>query len=52
MKTLNKKLSPSDLLAAQFLEKAKEFNSSIELIKGTRVVKSFFLTISHINLHL
>jgi hypothetical protein len=29
----SKKLSPSDLLAAQFLEKAKEFNASIELIK-------------------
>jgi len=29
----NKKISPSDLLASQFLEKAKEFNASIELIK-------------------
>ncbi|MGI8951697.1 MAG: hypothetical protein ACR2FN_08950 [Chitinophagaceae bacterium] len=28
-----KKLSPSDLLATQFLEKAKEFNASVELIK-------------------
>jgi hypothetical protein len=26
-------LSPSDLLATQFLEKAKELHSSIELIK-------------------
>ncbi len=30
---LSKKLSPSDLLASQFLEKAKEFNASVELIK-------------------
>ncbi|MFA5818211.1 MAG: hypothetical protein WC854_02905 [Bacteroidales bacterium] len=29
----SKKLSPSDLLAANFLNKAKEFNASIELIK-------------------
>ncbi len=28
-----KKLSPSDLLATQFLDKAKEFQASIELIK-------------------
>ncbi len=28
-----KKLSPSDVLAAHFLEKAKEFNASVELIK-------------------
>ncbi len=28
-----KKISPSDLLASQFLEKAKEFQASIELIK-------------------
>jgi hypothetical protein len=39
-------------LAAQFLEKAKKINASIELIKEMRVVKSFFLTISYINLHL
>lgn len=28
-----KKLSPSDVLAANFLERAKEFNASVELIK-------------------
>lgn len=28
-----KKLSPSDVLAAHFLERAKEFNASVELIK-------------------
>ncbi len=33
MNLSNKKISPSDLLASQFLEKAKEFNASIELIK-------------------
>jgi hypothetical protein len=31
--TSTKKLSPSDLLATQFLEKAKKFNANIELIK-------------------
>jgi hypothetical protein len=29
----DKKLSPSDLLASQFLEKAKAFNANVELIK-------------------
>ena len=29
----SKKLSPSDLLAGQFLERAKEFQANIELIK-------------------
>jgi len=33
MNLLSKKLSPSDLLAANFLNKAKEFNASVELIK-------------------
>jgi hypothetical protein len=33
MKLTSKKLSPSDLLAANFLNKAKEFNASVELIK-------------------
>lgn len=28
-----KRLSPSDVLAAHFLERAKEFNASVELIK-------------------
>ncbi|MBI2967548.1 MAG: hypothetical protein HYY40_07020 [Bacteroidetes bacterium] len=31
--SLTKKLSPSDLLASQFLKRAKEFNASVELIK-------------------
>jgi len=30
---IEKKLSPSDVLALQFLEQAKEFNANIELIK-------------------
>lgn len=29
----SKKISPSDLLAAEFLEKAREFNANVELIK-------------------
>jgi len=33
MNLTSKKLSPSDLLAATFLSKAKEFNASVELIK-------------------
>jgi hypothetical protein len=33
MDATSKKLSPSDLLASNFLNKAKEFNASIELIK-------------------
>ncbi len=33
MNLTSKKLSPSDLLASQFLEKAKHFNASVELIK-------------------
>ncbi|MDX2305608.1 MAG: hypothetical protein NW226_22560 [Microscillaceae bacterium] len=33
MKLKSKELSPSDLLVHQFLEKAKEFNASTELIK-------------------
>ncbi|HAP36804.1 MAG TPA: hypothetical protein DCQ28_13040 [Bacteroidetes bacterium] len=44
--SLAKKLSPSDLLAAQFLERAKEFNASIELIK---VLKSRTYRISNAN---
>ena len=32
-----KKLSPSDLLAFQFLERAREFNASVELIKVLKV---------------
>lgn len=41
-----KKLGPSDLLAAQFFERAKEFNASIELI---RVLKSRTYRISNAN---
>lgn len=33
MNSTPKKISPSDLLVAQFLEKAKEFQTSVELIK-------------------
>jgi len=33
MNPSSKKVSPSDLLASQFLEKAKHFNTSVELIK-------------------
>ena len=33
MTLTSKKLSPSDLLATNFLDKAKEFNANIELIK-------------------
>ncbi len=33
MISITTKLSPSDLLAANFLSKAKEFNANVELIK-------------------
>lgn len=33
MNFISKKLSPSDLLASQFLDRAKEFQASVELIK-------------------
>ena len=33
MNLTSKRLSPSDLLAFEFLEKAKNFNASVELIK-------------------
>src|SRR4051812_29602248 len=41
-----KKLSPSDLLVFQFLERAKEFNASVELIK---VLKSRTYRIAEAN---
>ncbi len=41
-----KKLSPSDLLASQFLNKAKEFNANVELIK---VLKSRTYSIGEAN---
>ena len=46
MISTTKKLSPSDLLAANFLSKAKEFNASVELIK---VLKSRTFKIAQAN---
>jgi hypothetical protein len=43
----NKKISPSDLLASQFLAKAKEFNANIELIKVLKS-RTYRISESHI----
>ena len=47
MNLSNKKISPSDLLASQFLEKAKEFNANIELIKVLKS-RTYHIGESHI----